>query len=80
MENRVLAAETRTEAKERQIKELSGMIEEAKKKKSMLTDKLKKLTSKKKEKLKTLFNWLLFIGFISGMLFSGIIFYILQNN
>jgi hypothetical protein len=32
MENRVLAAETRTEAKERQIKELSGMIEEAKKK------------------------------------------------
>lgn len=74
-----MAAETRTEAKERQIKELTGIIEEAKKNNSMLTEKLKKITSKKIKMLKTRYIWLLVIGFLSGMLFSGIIFYYLNK-
>lgn len=80
MKNRVLAAETRTEAKERQVKELSVMIEEANRSNSMLNEKLRKLVTKRKEKLKTLYIWLFVSGFISGVVFLSIILYIIQNN
>jgi hypothetical protein len=80
MENRVLAAETRTEAKVKQIKELNQWVEEVNRSNSMLTEKLKRITAKRKEKLKTLYIWLIAVGFITGMLISCIILYILQNN
>lgn len=74
LENRVLAAETRTEAKDRVIIEQTKMIEEYKIKVSKLNNKVKLISEVKNGKIKTLTT--LLIGFsLASIIFIFIILY-----
>jgi uncharacterized coiled-coil protein SlyX len=86
MENRILAAESRTEAKERQIKELSSWIEEKDRLISSLNTRILKLTAAKKKTwpnyiagISTLHIWLVLLGFLFGSIVEYSIFYLNLN-
>lgn len=78
MENRILAAESRTEAKERQISELSSWIEEKDRLISSLDTRILKLTAPKQKTwpyyiagISTFQIWSIGFSFLLGMLFMS---------
>ncbi|AKB34790.1 hypothetical protein MSSAC_0200 [Methanosarcina siciliae C2J] len=82
MENKILAAESRTESKEKQISELSSWIEEKDRLISSLDTKIRKLTAPKQKTwpyyiagISTFQIWSIGFSFLLGMLFMSIYFY-----
>jgi predicted RNase H-like nuclease (RuvC/YqgF family) len=82
MENRVLAAESQTEARDRQISELSSWIEEKDQMISCLDTRIQKLTATKKKTwphyiagICTFDIWLILVSFSLGILFTSMVFY-----
>lgn len=76
MENKILAAESKTEERDRQISELLSWIEEK-------DTKIKKLTAPKQKAwpyyiagINTFYVWLTLVSFSSGILFASIVFYL----
>ncbi|WP_440944916.1 hypothetical protein ACSAZL_12190 [Methanosarcina sp. T3] len=82
MENRILAAESKTETKERQISELSSWIEEKDRLISSLDTRIRKLTAPKQKTwpyyiagISTFQIWSIGFSFFLGMLFMSAYFY-----
>jgi len=82
LENKILAAESRTEAKERQISELSSWIEEKDGLISSLDTRIRKLTAPKQKTwphyiagISTFQIWSIGFSFLLGMLFMSAYFY-----
>jgi len=82
MENKILAANSRTEAKDRQISELSSWIEEKDRLISSLDTRIRKLTAPKQKTwphyiagISTFQIWSVGFSFLLGMLFMSAYFY-----
>ncbi|AAM07477.1 hypothetical protein [Methanosarcina acetivorans] len=82
MENKILAANSRTEAKVRQISELSSWIEEKDRLISSLDARIRKLTAPKQKTwphyiagISTFQIWSIGFSFLLGMLFMSAYFY-----